>query len=233
LSGATSADILHGVRKVIGLVIIIAALVVAGLGWFGPAVQVRKILYYSPVWSPDGKAIAFFKRSMEYTHTKPVIDLPFITPDTPSYNFTKDSLVLAEQPATGGKERVIRAFKLSLDKEDPGDEGGVNVKLGWYSKRPIIQYCVVSFGFKNDLDTGNHFINPDGSGDSYQSPSFDAKTKIVDSFPTTVNNKELWPDGGSKAIFEFDNLAKKVTLLLGDSRQPLPKYTSPALRESQ
>lgn len=192
------------------------------LSRIGPSVEVNKTLYYSPVWSPDAKSIAYVKRAMRYTYIDAVLDLPVLTPDR-TFSFQKDSLELVVNDLSGAGERVIKKFDVPKDKEDPTDEGIVDVKLGWYLKG-YLQYCVITSGFTKDLDTGNHFIFPDGRNDAFISPSWDAKTKIVKSFPIIIDNKEIYPPGISRAIFQIDHNSKTVKLLVGDKSVRPPKY---------
>ncbi len=200
----------------------IGALAAVLLSRIGPTVEVNKTLYHSPVWSPDAKSIAYVKRTMKYTYTDPFLDLPVLTPDR-ALSFQKDSLELVVNDLSGAEEKVIKKFDVPKDKEDPTEEGIVDVKLGWYLKG-YLQYCVTTSGFTKDLDTGNHFIFPDGRNDMFVSSSWDAKTKIVKSFPVIMDNKELYPPGISRAVFEFDHAKKSVRLLVGDKSVSPPKY---------
>lgn len=200
----------------------IGALTTALLSRIGPTVEVDKTLYYSPVWSPDAKSIAYVKRTMKYAYTDALLDLPVLTPER-ALSFQKDSLELVVNELGGAGERVIKKFDVPKDKEDPADEGIVDVKLGWYLKG-YLQYRLITSGFTKDLDTGNNFIFSDGKNDMFVSPSWDAKTKIVKSFPIIVGDKEIYPPGISRAVFEFDHSKKTVRLLVGDKRVRPPKY---------
>lgn len=160
---------------------------------------------------------------MVYSYTDPVLKLPYLTPKR-TYAFSKDAFQLIVRPVEKGDEEVIKEFKISLTKTEPLDPfGNIEPKLGWYEKG-YLQYAVVTSGFKEELDTGNNFILPDGKGDTYVSPTWEPKSKIINSFPVSKNNLEIFPVGPSKAIFVFDHAAKKVRFFVGDKTERLPKY---------
>lgn len=210
------------VKKKLAVTVAIIALVIVALGRFGPSVQEKKVYYHAAVWSPDVKSVAYMTRTMEYSFTKPFLKLPVITPER-SYTFSKDALELVIDPVDKGKARVIKKFDLEAEKLDPTDLGSVDARLGWYLKG-YLQYSVVTSGFSKNLDTGNYFIGPNGKGEVFVAPSEDAKRKIISSFPTLSGNKELFPRGIAASLYIFDHNTKKVRLLMGDDKAPVPKY---------
>lgn len=208
-------------KRIVALVFILIVLALIALSRFGPTVEESKVYYYSPVWSPDAKSVAYFKRSMKYSYTSPFLKLPALAPER-TYSFKKDSLELIINEFGASGERVIKKLTNSVDKVDPTDIGAVDAKIIWYLKG-YLQYAIITSGFTKDLDTGNNFIRPDGEGNTWVSLSYDARTKIISSSPIIMNNKELYPRGSGSAIFVFDHNDKTVKLLVGE-KAPLPKY---------
>lgn len=193
-----------------------------GAARFGPTTEVKRVYYYSPVWSPDQKSVAYFKRTMDYTYETAYWHLSNVTPDR-TYSFKADSVELVVRDIAASKENVIKKFDNSTGKVDPTDLGSFDAKIGWYTKG-YLQYCLVSMGFAKEIDSGNHFIRPDGKGDTWDSPSYDARSKIIDSFPSFMKNKELYPVTMSSDVFMLDHDAKTVKRLFGDGRETVPKY---------
>jgi hypothetical protein len=211
------------------VIFLVAFVLLFSLAYFGPRKEEKKLLFYSPVWSPDGKQVAYVKRFMHYTYVKPFIKLPFYQPSK-RYSFFEDKIALAVNNSSGDSEKIIKRMALPKEKENNNTLGTIEVRLAWF-KDGWIQYAITGELFDTPIDTGNYLIRPDGSEDHYFSPTFDAKTQIVRPFPTLVGNKEIATLGEeSTAIYIFDHTTKSVTLYLkadGVETTKLPKYRPP------
>ncbi len=210
---------------ILAVAVLFVALVV-----FGPTREEKSVTYTSPIWSPDGKRVAYMKRFMDYTYVDPIIDLPFSWLKR-GYQFKTDRLALAVNDPSAKAEKVIKTINLSREKRESTDKGMIKVKLAWYKEPYKIKYNVITAGFKNDLDTGNMLINPDGTGDYFFADSFDSSALILTSFPTMASKKELSVEANfGEAIFVFDHNTKKVSLLVASvppSKVELPNYRPP------
>jgi hypothetical protein len=213
--------------KIVFLVGILAIFIF--LSYYGPVREEKRIFYLSPIWIEDGKKIAYFKRFLHYKYQDPIIKLPFKS-QKPKYKFLQDKIALVVNDSTGTREKVIKTFKLPTARKESFDFGKIDAKLAWYKETDQIKYSILTEGFDPEFDTGNNLIKPDGSGNRYFAPTYDAYAYITYPFPTVADSLELAVSGElSPAIFIFNHTTKKVSVLVSSedkSKLILPKYRS-------
>ncbi len=184
--------------------------------WYGPA-----------TWSPDGEKIAYFKFYIEYTSTKPLIDL-FIVEETRTTLFKKGQLYLAVNDKSGKNEVIIKEINYSWPKKDAIPD--FYSALIWQNNE-IVYGTVIPDIFT----TGVNKINLYDKSTTLVDPNFKKVVEMGQKPNNIFNNLELYPGRygkygsfGNGVIYLIDHNKKDISIYISDpllKKKPyLPSY---------